>query len=98
MLFFSISYQSLMALGLLGIITNRANIIIILMCLEAILLGINLSFIDISAYMNDLRCAILAIFLMAITAAESAIGLAILVAYYRIRGLIQIEQIFSLKG
>ena len=98
MIFFLLSYQILIIIGILGIITNRANIIIILMCLEIILLGANLSFIFLSMYINDIRCAILTIYIMAITAAESAIGLAILVAYYRIRGLIQIEQNFVLKG
>ena len=98
MLFFTLAYQILIIMGILGIVTNRANIIIILMCLEIILLGANLSFIYLSMYANDLRCALLTIFIMAITAAESAIGLAILVAYYRIRGLIHLEQIFTLKG
>jgi NADH-quinone oxidoreductase subunit K len=84
--------------GLLGIISNRRSILIVLMCVELILLSVNLNFILISVYLDDFYGQIFSLFVLTIAAAESAIGLAILILYYRIRGDISINQLATLKG
>ena len=73
-------------LGLLGIILNRRNILIILMCIELILLSLNVNFIVFSIYFDDLYGQIFSFFILTVAASESAIGLAIIIIYYRIRG------------
>ena len=88
----------LFLLGLLGIFLIKKNIIIILMAIELMLLAINLNFIFFSVYLDDLLGQIFALFVLTVAAAESAIGLAILVVYYRIKGLISINYINSIKG
>lgn len=84
--------------GLLGIISNRKSILIVLMCVELILLSVNLNFILFSVYLDDFYGQIFSLFVLTVAAAESAIGLAILILYYRIRGDISINQLATLKG
>ena len=85
-------------IGLCGIFAIPQNIIIILISLELILLSINLNFIIFSVYLDDITGQIFALFILTIAAAESAIGLAIVVVYYRLRGIISLDFINSLKG
>ncbi len=85
-------------IGVAGIILNHKNIIIILMSVELILLSANINLIAFSAYTGDLTGQAYALFVLTVAAAESAIGLAILVAYFRNRGSIAVEDINSLKG
>lgn len=84
-------------IGLFGIIFNRRNILIILMCIELVLLSLNLNFILFSVYLDDLYGQLFSFFILTIAAAESAIGLAIIIIYYRIRGNININSQFTLK-
>ena len=84
--------------GIAGIILNHKNIIIILMSVELILLSVNINLVAFSAYSGDLTGQAFALFILTVAAAESAIGLAILVAYNRNRGSIAVEDINSLKG
>ena len=88
----------LFSIGLLGIVLNRRNILIILMCIELVLLSLNLNFILFSVYFDDLYGQLFSLFILTVAAAESAIGLAIIIIYYRIRGSISINQIAVLKG
>lgn len=85
-------------IGVLGIISNRRNILIVLMCIELILLSINLNFILFSVYLDDSYGQLFSLFILTVAAAEAAIGLAILILYYRIRGNIFINQVVTLKG
>lgn len=85
-------------LGLCGIMLNRKNIIIILMSIELLLLAVNFNFIIFSVILDDMLGQIFAFFVLTIAAAESAIGLAIYVVYFRIRGTVSIEYINLLKG
>lgn len=88
----------LFLLGICGIFLNRKNIIIMLMSIELMLLAINFNFIIFSVYLDDLMGQIFALFVLTVAAAESAIGLAILVVYYRIRGTIAVEFVNLMKG
>jgi NADH-quinone oxidoreductase subunit K len=88
----------LFTLGVAGIILNRKNIIVILMSVELILLSVNLNLIAFSADLGDLTGQVFALFILTVAAAEAAIGLAILVTFYRNRGSIAVEDINSLKG
>jgi NADH-quinone oxidoreductase subunit K len=88
----------LFTLGIFGIFLNRKNIIIILMSIELMLLAINLNFVAFSAYMGDLAGQVFAMFVLTVAAAEAAIGLAILVVYFRNRGSIEVEDINLMKG
>jgi NADH-quinone oxidoreductase subunit K len=88
----------LFLLGTLGILLNRKNIIIMLMSIELILLAVNANFIIFSVYLNDLIGELFSLFILTVAAAESAIGLAILVAYYRIKGTIAVKYINLIKG
>ncbi|MGA3304116.1 MAG: NADH-quinone oxidoreductase subunit NuoK [Methylovirgula sp.] len=85
-------------LGVAGIIVNRKNIIIILMSVELILLSVNINLVAFSAFLNDLTGQVFALFVLTVAAAEAAIGLAILVAYYRNRGTIAVEDVNLMKG
>lgn len=85
-------------IGLLGIILNRRNIILLLMSIEVMLLAINLNFTQFSVFLDDINGQIFALFVLTVAAAESAIGLAILVIYYRVRGTLSIEFIHLLRG
>ena len=88
----------LFTLGVAGIILNRKNIIVILMSVELILLSVNLNLVAFSTSLGDLTGQVFALFVLTVAAAEAAIGLAILVAYYRNRGTIAVEDINALKG
>ena len=88
----------LFLIGILGIFLVKKNIIVILMSIELMLLAININFITFSIYLNDLTGQIFGLFVLTVAAAESAIGLAILVVYYRIKGIISINFINSIKG
>jgi NADH-quinone oxidoreductase subunit K len=85
-------------IGLSGIMLNRRNIIIILMSIELILLAINFNFVIFSVFLDDFIGQIFAFFILTVAAAESAIGLAIYVIFFRIRGTVSIEYINLLKG
>ena len=87
----------LFIVGLFGIVLNRRNILIILMCIELVLLSLNLNFIVFSIYFDDLYGQIFSLFILTVAASESAVGLAIIIIYYRIRGNILIGQVPSLK-
>ena len=88
----------LFTLGIFGIFLNRKNVIIILMSVELMLLAVNINFIAFSVYLNDLVGQIFAMFVLTVAAAEAAIGLAILVVYFRNRGSIAVEDINMMKG
>ena len=88
----------LFLIGIIGLIFNRRNVLIILMCVELVLLSVNMNFILFSVYFDDLSGQIFSFFILTVAAAESSIGLAIIIAYYRIRGSIQILQTITLKG
>ena len=88
----------LFTIGIAGIILNRKNIIIILMSVELILLSVNINLVAFSTHSGDLTGQIFAIFILTVAAAEAAIGLAILVTYFRNRGSIAVEDINLMKG
>ena len=88
----------LFLLGIWGIFLNRKNIIIMLMSIELMLLAVNLNFLIFSVYLDDLMGQLFALLVLTVAAAESAIGLAQLVVYYRIRGTIGVEFINLIKG
>ncbi|QIG50867.1 NADH-quinone oxidoreductase subunit NuoK [Nordella sp. HKS 07] len=88
----------LFTIGVFGIFLNRKNVIIILMSVELMLLAVNLNFVAFSAYLNDLMGQVFALFVLTVAAAEAAIGLAILVVYFRNRGTIAVEDINLMKG
>jgi NADH-quinone oxidoreductase subunit K len=88
----------LFTLGILGIFLNRKNVIIILMSIELMLLAVNINLVAFSAHLNDLVGQIFAMFVLTVAAAEAAIGLAILVVYFRNRGSIAVEDINMMKG
>jgi NADH-quinone oxidoreductase subunit K len=88
----------LFTLGALGIFLNRKNVIIILMSIELILLSVNVNLVAFSAFLNDIVGQIFALLVLTVAAAEAAIGLAILVVYYRNRGSIAVEDINLMKG
>ncbi len=88
----------LFTLGVFGVFLNRKNVIVILMSVELILLAVNLNFVAFSAALNDLTGQIFALFVLTVAAAEAAIGLAILVVFYRNRGTIAVEDINMMKG
>ena len=88
----------LFTLGVAGIILNRKNVIVILMSVELILLSVNLNLVAFSATLHDLTGQVFALFVLTVAAAEAAIGLAILVTYFRNRGTIAVEDINMMKG
>jgi len=88
----------LFVIGVSGIFINRKNIIVILMSIELMLLAVNINFVAFSYYLNDLVGQIFTIFILTVAAAEAAIGLAILVIYYRNRGSISVEDVNMMKG
>ena len=89
---------SLFTLGIFGIFLNRKNVIIILMSIELILLAVNLNLVAFSAFLGDLVGQIFAMFVLTVAAAEAAIGLAILVVYFRNRGSIAVDDINLMRG
>ena len=85
-------------IGIIGIFLNRKNVIVILMSIELILLAVNINLVSFSVFFNDLVGQIFALFILTVAAAEAAIGLAIIVVYYRNTGTVHVEEINSLKG
>jgi NADH-quinone oxidoreductase subunit K len=88
----------LFTIGVLGIFLNRKNVIVILMSIELILLAVNINLVAFSAFLGDLKGQVFALFVLTVAAAEAAIGLAILVVYFRNRGTIAVEDINLMKG
>ena len=88
----------LFTIGICGIILNRKNIIVILMSVELMLLAVNINLVAFSSYLGDLTGQVFALFILTVAAAEAAIGLAILVVYFRNRGSIDVEDINAMKG
>ncbi len=88
----------LFTIGVFGIFINRKNIIVILMSVELILLAVNINLVAFSSYRGDLTGQIFALLILTVAAAEAAIGLAILVVYFRNRGSIAVEDINTMKG
>ena len=88
----------LFVLGVFGIFLNRKNVIIILMAIELILLAVNINLVAFSAFMGDMVGQVFAMFVLTVAAAEAAIGLAILVIYFRNRGTIAVDDINQMKG
>ena len=84
--------------GVLGIFINRKNLIVILMSIELILLGVNLNLVAFSAYLNDLVGQVFAMFVLTVAAGEAAIGLAILVIYFRGRATISVDDVNRMRG
>ena len=85
-------------IGIIGIFLNRKNVIIILMSIELILLAVNINLVSFSIFLQDLVGQVFTMFILTVAAAEAAVGLAIIVIYYKNRGSINVEQISSLKG
>jgi len=88
----------LFTIGIFGIFLNRKNVIIILMSVELMLLAVNINFVAFSTHLGDLVGQVFALFVLTVAAAEAAIGLAILVVYFRNRGSIAVEDINLMKG
>ncbi len=88
----------LFVLGVLGIFLNRKNVIVILMAIELILLSVSLNLVAFSAFLHDLTGQIFAMFVLTVAAGEAAIGLAILVIYFRDRGTIAVDDVNQMKG
>ena len=85
-------------IGIIGIFLNRKNVIVILMSIELILLAVNINLVSFSIFLQDLSGQIFTLFILTVAAAEAAIGLAIIVVYYRNAGTIRVEEIKNLKG
>ena len=88
----------LFALGLFGIFLNRKNVIVILMSIELMLLAVTITLVAFSAELNDLVGQVFALFVLTVAAAETAVGLAVLVVYFRNRGTIAVEDVNLMKG
>jgi len=88
----------LFTIGVFGIFINRKNVIVILMSIELILLAVNINLVAFSSFLGDLTGQVFALFVLTVAAAEAAIGLAILVVYFRNRGTIAVEDINLMKG
>ena len=88
----------LFVLGVFGIFLNRKNVIVILMAIELILLAVNINLVAFSAFLGDMVGQVFAMFVLTVAAAEAAIGLAILVIYFRKRGSIAVDDINQMKG
>jgi len=86
------------SLGTLGIFLNRKNVIVILMSIELILLAVNINLVSFSIYLQDITGQIFTMLILTVAAAEAAIGLAIIVTYYRNKGSIRVEEINEMKG
>jgi len=88
----------LFTLGILGIFLNRKNVIVILMCVELMLLAVNINLVAFSIFLNDIVGQVFALLVLTVAAAEAAIGLAVLVVFFRNRGTIAVEDINLMKG
>ncbi|MGA0715119.1 MAG: NADH-quinone oxidoreductase subunit NuoK [Gemmobacter sp.] len=89
---------ALFVIGIFGIFLNRKNVIVILMSIELMLLAVNINFVAFSAHLGDLSGQVFTMFVLTVAAAEAAIGLAILVAFFRNRGSIDVERVNVMKG
>jgi NADH-quinone oxidoreductase subunit K len=89
---------TLFTIGIFGIFLNRKNIIVILMSVELILLAVNINLVAFSSFLGDLTGQVFALLVLTVAAAEAAIGLAILVVYFRNRGTIAVEDVNIMKG
>ncbi len=89
---------ALFVIGIFGIFLNRKNIIIILMSIELMLLAVNINLVAFSSYLGDLTGQVFTMFVLTVAAAEAAIGLAILVCFFRNRGTIDVEDVANMKG
>ena len=89
---------ALFVIGIFGIFLNRKNIIIILMSVELMLLAVNINLVAFSSYLGDLTGQVFTLFVLTVAAAEAAIGLAILVCFFRNRGTIDVEDVANMKG
>ena len=89
---------ALFVIGIFGIFLNRKNVIVILMSIELMLLAVNINMVAFSAYNGDLEGQIFSLFILTVAAAEAAIGLAILVVFFRNRGSIAVEDVNMMKG
>lgn len=89
---------ALFVTGIFGIFVNRKNIIVILMSIELMLLAVNINLVAFSAHLGDLVGQVFTMFVLTVAAAEAAIGLAILVVFYRARGSIDVEKVNVMKG
>ena len=85
-------------IGVVGVFMNRKNIIIILMSIELILLAVNINFVSFSIYLQNIVGQVFTMFILTVAAAEAAVGLAVIVIYYKNKGSINVDQINSLKG
>ena len=94
---FSVPFM-LFFIGFIGVFTNKKNILLIIICIELMLLAVNFNFLIFSYFIDDALGQIFAVFVLTVAAAESSIGLAILVCYYRVSGTIAIEFMNYLKG
>ena len=88
----------LFVVGIFGIFLNRKTVIVILMSVELMLLAVNINLVAFSAFLGDLVGQVFSLFILTVAAAEAAIGLAILVCFFRVRGTIAVEEINSMKG
>lgn len=88
----------LFTIGVLGIFVNRKNVIVLLMCIELVLLSVNVNLVAFSAFLGNIEGQIFAMFVLTVAAAEAAVGLAILVTYFRNRGDIAVEDLNLMKG
>ena len=88
----------LFVVGIFGIFLNRKNVIVILMSVELMMLAVNINLVAFSAFLGDLVGQVFSLFILTVAAAEAAIGLAILVCFFRVRGTIAVEEINSMKG
>lgn len=88
----------LFTIGVFGIFVNRRNIIVVLMAIELILLAVNINLVAFSSYLHNVTGQIFAMFVLTVAAAEAAVGLAILVTYFRNRGDIEVDQANMMKG
>ena len=89
---------TLFVIGIFGVFLNRKNIIILLMSIELMLLAVNINLVAFSAYLGDLTGQVFTLFVLTVAAAEAAIGLAILVCFFRNRGTIDVEDVNVMKG
>jgi NADH-quinone oxidoreductase subunit K len=88
----------LFVIGVVGIFINRKNIIVVLMCLELMLLAVNINFVAFSSFLNDITGQVFTFFILTVAAAEVAIGLAILTLFFRNRGSVDIDQADRMRG
>ena len=89
---------ALFVIGIFGIFLNRKNVIVILMSIELMLLAVNINFVAFSGFLGDLTGQVFTLFVLTVAAAEAAIGLAILVVYFRNRGSIAVDDVNLMKG